>query len=302
MRAFLTSREVMERMEEQHGYLSHLQSAADGIGGVRGVGGLRDPLAYYQSRVNVTINVQEGLAVLKVRANTQADAERYAGYLIGYARARLADTAQQLNTDQLEGLQEEVATARNEVNEAANALGEVQQARGELDPVAAASAVYQLIGGLELRLTEVRAQRDSLLSNGLDRSPLLPRLNAQIATLERQIDEQRARLAGDGSQSVQRSALLLERARARKELADATLAATLQTMEQARVEALKRREYLVVIAPPSAPLLPNVGRTARAISWLILLAVLAGVIWVAWQRLRERRRNDADDALWDEED
>ena len=298
MRAFLTSRAVMKRMEEEHGYLTHLAGSADFLSGPGAPLGLGDPLGYYQRRVDVIINVQEGLATLTVQGVTRTDAERYAEILLELARERLAETSRQLNTDQLDGLEEEVATARTEVDRAATALGQVQQARGDIDPVASATAVYQLIGQLELRLSEVRAQRDALLANGLDRSPLLPRLNAQIGTIEGQIAEQRERLAGGGAQTVQRSALLLERARTQKELAEATLAATLQTLEQARVEALKRREYLVVVAPPSAPAAANVWRQAKAVAWIVLGGLAAIAIGLVAGAMRRRR--EADDMTEDQ--
>ena len=285
MREFLTSRAAMQAMEEEHGYLQHLAATGDMFTGPGKPFGLTDELDYYRRRVNISVNVQEGLATLHVHAATQEDALRYSGALLEFARERLAGVAKQLNDDQVAALEEEVQAARNAVSEASAEVGRVQEARGEIDPVLATTSVYELISQLELKRSEARAQRDSLRANGLDESPLLPRLGAQIATLESQIAEQRERLTGTGAGSVRRSIGLLERAVTRRQLAETTLAATLETLEQARLEALKQRPYLVIVAPPSAPDRPNVWRTAKAFSWLVLFIVALGAGYYVW-RLR----------------
>tara|TARA_R110000824_G_scaffold4308_1_gene20658 strand:+ start:4403 stop:5920 length:1518 start_codon:yes stop_codon:yes gene_type:complete len=288
MREYLRSRPVMRVMEEKHGFLSHLEKSDDIFTGPGGLLDLADPVDFYRRRVDVRINAQEGLATLTVQAGSREAASEYAAQLLALGKARLSSVADQLNRDQVGALEQEVESARQAVSLASTELGQVQQARGEVDPALTTTLIYQLIGDLELQLSALSAQRSSLHANGLSESPILPRLDSQIATLEQQISEQRARLVGTGGKTVQRSILLLEQSQTRKQLADVNLAATLQTLEQARLEALRQREYLVVVVPPNAPDRPNVWAYARAVSWAILLSALVALILFIAKRRRRK--------------
>lgn len=287
IREFLTSRTAMRSMEKKFGFLAHSAETSDFLTRPGGLFVSSDPLAFFRRRVDVTVNMQEGLATLHVKAGTREDAVRFTDGLLDLARERLASITRQLNEDQIVSLEAEVKQARLAVNEAGAALGRVQQARGEVDPVLATNGIYQIIADLELKQTGLEAQRDGLKLNGLGRSPLLPRLNAQINTLKRQVEEQRGRLTGSGANTVQRSILVLERARTQKQLAETTLAAALTTLEQARLEALKQRQYLVLVAPPSSPDAPNVWMGAIKFSWLILLVALIGGAFYLWKMKAE---------------
>ncbi len=288
MREYVTSRDVMEELEREHEFLSKQSAATDFLIRPGGLFASSDPLAFYRRRVEVNVNVQEGLARLDVRAANREDALEYSNALIAMMKRRVDEIADGIRADQMAAIAREVTTARDESREASTALARAQQARNEVDPISATQGIYQIIGNFELRLSELRAQRDALLANGLDESPLLPRINTQIRTLERQVARQREALSGNGSSSMQRSLQSLGSAQLRKQLADAALAASEQTLREARLEELNRRQYLIVVAPPGVAEKPTIWAASRAFSrWLVFFVLVALGVY-AWQRYRKR--------------
>lgn len=288
MREYVTSREAMAELEREYGFVTKQASATDFLIRPGGLFASSDPLAFYRRRVEVNVNVQQGLARLEVRAADREDALKYSNALIAMMKRRVDEIADGIRTDQMTAIAREVNSARDESRAASTALARAQQARKEVDPVSATEGIYQIIGNFELRLSELRAQRDALLANGLDESPLLPRINAQIRTLEQQVARQREVLSGDSASSMQRSLQSLGSAQLRKQLADAALAASEQTLREARLQELRRRQYLILVAPPGVSEKPTVWAASRAFSrWLLALFIVA-LAGLAWQRYRNR--------------
>jgi capsular polysaccharide transport system permease protein len=147
-----------------------------------------------------------------------------------------------------------------------------------------------MIGDLMTTVARLRAERAQLASEAPN-SPQLPLLDARIAAFQRQINIERANMAGaQGSLAPKIGAyedLVLNREVADKQLAAATAALT--TAEQ---EARRQKLYLDRIVDPS---LPDEALEPRR--WLALLTVFAtclliyGVGWLVWAGIREHRQD-----------
>ena len=282
IREYLLSREAMREMERRHGFLAHFSRAT--------IDPFQRPVDlpllgidahdFYQKRLAISVDLREGIVRLKVDAVTPEMAERFANGLLALARERTQNISEQLNADQFQALQRDVAMAQEEMRKASTVAAGIQRRRAELDPQQSAAGIYQLIGNLEVLLAEAEAERTGLTANGLSESPLLPRLNARIAELKRQIAEQRGRLVGDaGGRTVQNAAAELELATAQRRLAETSLESTMRTFEQAKLRSIEERRYLVVI---SAPVLPEPVKAQRIFNNLLLalaaLLLLIGII------------------------
>lgn len=282
-REYILSRPMMERMEQEHGFLRHFETwRMDPLTRFRSPLGLnQDPYAYYRKRVRVAVDVQEGLLRLYVQARTPEDAIRFGNAILAASEAHVNAFSEKISTDQIAALTRDVQSAERQVSDARRSLATVQAQRGELSPEQTATAVYQLISSLELQLAEARRERNSLLDQGLTDSPLLPRLNGRIQDLTAQIAEQRSRLASPSGNSLVRTASEFENAAARKEIAQARWQSTLNTLQQAYLRILDQRRYFVIVVGMSAAAFPKV-RDFLTIMWPILFLVLLtyALAWV----------------------
>lgn len=278
VREYLRSPEVMQVMEQDHGYLSHF------------AGGGSD-LDFYRDRVSVLVDQQEGLLTLKVDGETPEAAVRYAGILLDLARSKVRDISQSIDEDQLEDLVAVEQEAQDALARAQARVQEIQTSQADLDPRMSAEGIYTIINNLQVELAEAEARREALLANGLTESPFLPRLEARIQALRRQIAEQQGQLTdarGDGS--LGRSLALVEAAVAEREAAVETLASARSVLEQARLRGLEQRKYLVMIASPMQPEQREESRLQDLL--LVLAAALALILGAGIVMLRRPARDD----------
>lgn len=103
--------------------------------------------------------------------------------------------------------------------------------------------------------------------------PLIPRLSAKIKVLEKQIGEQRNRLSNKlGSQGSSESLSLFEDLRLQSEIAKARWESALQTLQQGKLQALRERQYLLIISQPMAE--SDTTRYADGTKWLLFFVLL----------------------------
>lgn len=283
-REFILSRPMMDHMEKRYGFMTYFESSKmDPLTRLKGAFGLNDdPYRYYRKRVRVAVDVQEGVLRLFVQARTPEDAIRFGNGILAASEEHVKRLSDKISEDQISSLSQDVRNAERQVADARRSLAVVQAQRGDLSPEQTATSVYQLISSLELQRAEAERERDSLLSQGLTDSPLLPRLTARVQELNAQIADQRRRLVNPGGGSVQRSVSAFEEATSRKDIAQARWESTLTTLQQAYLRILEQRRYFVVVVGMSA-----VG-TAKArdilsiaIPILLLLALAYALAFIA---------------------
>ena len=290
-REFILSRPMMEEMEKRYGYLSHFASTqVDPITRFRSPLGLNnDPYDYYLKRVRVAVDVQEGLLRLYVQARTPEDAQRFGNGILNAAETRVNQFSDKITRDQIDALTRNVQDAERQVAESRRSLAMVQARRGELSPEQSATAIYQLISSLETQGAEAERDRNSLLSQGLTDSPLLPGLNARIAQLNSQIAEQKHRLVNPGGTSLQTATNEYESASSRKEIAQARWQSALNTLQQASLHVLEQRRYFVLIVGMSVAAFPKVVDVMTiAFCVLVALGILYGLFFAVRRALQAR--------------
>lgn len=281
VREYLLSSEVMNLMESKHGFMKHFgNSSIDPFSRPITFSPLGiDHLDFYNKRVSISVDQQEGLLKLRVQANTPKDTVRFANLLLGLGRDKVAKIYTRLNDDQLADLLRAKTEVEDKLALANARVQEVQLTRSDIDPAQTASGIYAIISGLEVELAEQEAQRSALLRNDLNRSPFLPRLNARISALKQQLSKQKARLVDPSSRtSVQRSLANYDAAVAERKIAETELESLLRTIEQAQLRTLEQRRYLIVIAKP---IYPTSSYNSAFFSVLLLLFVLLTIGLVA---------------------
>jgi capsular polysaccharide transport system permease protein len=286
IREYLLSREAMAAMEQRHGFLTHFRK------------GTRDPFSrptdlssvgidsygFYRRKIDIAIDVREGIVRLNVGALTPEDSRRFAIGLLALARERIKAISDMLNADQIASFDQDVRRAESDMRKASDELANAQRRQHVLDPQAAATTTYQLIASLEVTLVGRQAQRDSILANGMTESPLLARIDAEIASIRRQTEAVRSRLAGGaGSGSLAEASTDLGPANTRLRLSQLGLEASLRTLEQANLNTISQRRYLVVI---SNPILPYETWQSRILELLGLTLIGSLLVWGAASILR----------------
>lgn len=280
-RTFILSRPMMMYMEKEHGFMSHFDEMDIVTRPGGAIGGKGDPLAYYRKRVKVMIDIQDGIVRLEVDARTPEDAQRFGNAILTATERHVNAMSDRIAVDQISGLTKRADEAEKALTDSRIALGRVRSRKGEVSPEQSASVLYGLISNLELQLAEAKGKQSALLDDGLVDSPLLPPLNARIDELKSQIRENRARISNPGGiGSLAQTAGAFETATIAQEIALGRWQNMLEVLQQAYLQTLSDRRYVVPVVPISSNAIPAVKDWwSIARFMLILCALLGGIIY-----------------------
>jgi capsular polysaccharide transport system permease protein len=240
--------------------------------------------------VTVGYASQTGISTLRVEAFKPADAQKMADALLNEGEALVNRLNERAMDNAVADAMARNAAAVQAAGEAQAALAAFRNAQRFLDPTREANAMSQVIIGLMANLAEVEAQRDQLRMEA-PQSPILPSLDRRIATLERQIAEERNKIAGSASslapQLGRYETLVLQNELAAKEMAAASA-----NLTSARQEAQRQQLYLLRIAAPNLPDVASEPRRFRSILTVLLTCLLIyGIGWMVWAGVREHRQD-----------
>jgi capsular polysaccharide transport system permease protein len=155
--------------------------------------------------------------------------------------------------DEVRYAQEVVNKAEARVRKARLAMTDFQNGHGILNPPGSANQLGGIVGTLEANLAVAQTQLATLAATA-PRSPQVAAVKAQIAATEKQLNQERLRLANAADATAysklldEYSALQLE-----QEFAKTAYLSAQQGLEVARADAAHKQIYLIDFAPPYRP-------------------------------------------------
>lgn len=293
VREFILSKEMMERMEKELGFLTYFSQPDIALFSRYNapLGINSDPYRYYLSKVSVSADIQQGMLRLNVKARDAQKAEFFAQQILKFAEQHVNTVSARMQQERILWLENDVKAAQENLSAVRLDLLKIQHIQKDIEPQETVTAIYQLIAGFETQLAEAKAEYDQLMANGLDQNPVIPRLVAKMKVLKKLIGEQRNRLSTKlGSQGSSESLSLFQDLRLQGEIAKTRWESALQTLQQGKLQALRERRYLLVISQPMV--VSDTSRYDDGAKWLmffVLLAVAYLVIslLIAIRRMRE---------------
>lgn len=252
------SRAMMQHLVDEHGWLPHYTAdSIDAVNRLASDATLEERYEHFLDKVRVEHDTQSGTLTLLVKAYDTESAKRFADAILAASESMVNTLAQRAREDRIELARAELSRAEARLSTARTAVLEAQNAGAELNPMASAAAILELRGELEAELARARAELSAMRSTYAPSAPEVVQQQQRVRALERQLDAQRARLAGDEGRGLSEAIARFEPLVAEKEFAERAYGSALASLEVARVEAHRQHRYLVTIAPPSAPDAPT---------------------------------------------
>jgi capsular polysaccharide transport system permease protein len=240
----------------------------------------------YDHFVSVETDTSTGVTALRVKAYRPDDAYALASALLNYSEQLINELNERARRDALDTARREVDSAEQRIADVQTELTAYRVKQKMLDPKSASTGVLELIGQMNSAQANARAQLGELLNNSPN-SPQIPLVRTRIASLDKLIAEERAKLSG-AADSVVAALTEYERLDLQRQLAEKALASAFTSLEAARIEAQRQQLYLETIAQPNLadyPLYPK-----RIVSFVTVFAtcMLAyGLIWLLVANVRE---------------
>jgi capsular polysaccharide transport system permease protein len=208
-----------------------------------------------------------------VKAFTAQDAANANRILLEQSEKLVNRLNERGRQDLIRYARDEVTQAEKAAKTAALALSDYRNAQNVVDPERQATLQLQQVAKLQDELIATNNQL-SQLQSFTPANPQIPALRNRSRTLQVEMQNQSARVAG-GSSSLANKAAGIQRLSLESEFANKQLASAMASLETARNEAQRQQVYLERIAQPSVPDVAQEPRRLKAILSIFILGLVA---------------------------
>jgi capsular polysaccharide transport system permease protein len=240
----------------------------------------------YDHFVSVETDHTSGVTALRIKAYRPEDAQAIAMALLNYAEQLVNELNERARQDTLGTARREVDRAQEQISQIQSQLTAYRVQQNMLDPKSASTGVLELTGQMKAAQAQARQQLGELLKNSPS-SPQIPVVQARIASLDKLIAEERAKLTGE-TNSVAATLTEYERLALGRELAEKALASAFTSLEAARIEAQRQQLYIETIAQPNLADYPLYPKRVVSFGMVLVSCLLAyGIAWLLVISARE---------------
>lgn len=277
VQAFLSSKDAMIRLDEDHGYKAHFSnSLIDPIQRLSPTATNEAAYKLYKKNVRIGYDPTEGVIRMEVIAADPALAAEFAASLIGYAEQRVDELSRQKRQDAMSTAEESLQKAKIERRQVQEDLVRLQETQG-VDPSEQLAVLRQQIAAYETQLQEKNLQLQALLDNPRPNRAKVDGARGDVRRLENLLQTLNAQMseASSGYDSLAARAARIQMAQADLVTADLFLQSALQNEKQTALEANRQVRYLTVPVRPIAADAPSYPRAFE--NTVLAFLIFAGI-------------------------
>jgi len=286
VRDYILSHDMLSELETRIDVRAHYGApGVDWLSRLRPGASDEDVLDYFRDRVEVIIDPETNISTLRVRAFEPQTAQAIVQHMLALSERLVNEMSERITEDTLRFARGELDRSERQVRGTIAALTTFRKAYRSIDPGQESTAVLEIVAELESRLAATRAELLEAKSVMKANSPRIQTLEARAAALERQVTEERDRLANAHSTDLtslidRYQPLVLE-----EELAKQRYASALSSLEVAQAEAQRQQRYLIAFVSPQLPDEATEPRrawmVASVLGFAALIFAIGGLLWSA---------------------
>jgi len=234
---------------------------------------------YYLSRVSVDYDDFAGVLRIKAQAYDPKTAEAISSMLVQEGEHYMNQMGHELAEVQVKFLETQVLLAQQRFQQASLALLNFQNKKGLVSPQATAESINAIVAKLEGQRTELQTQLASLPANLEKNHPNVLMRKQAIEAVERQIEQERAKLASTSGRTLNYTVEEFERLQMEVNFTQDIYKTALIALEKGRMDATRTLKKVSVLQAPTLPEYPmEPGRIYNTVVTLLLAGMLAGIV------------------------
>jgi capsular polysaccharide transport system permease protein len=234
---------------------------------------------HYLSRVSVDYDDFAGVLRIRAQAYDPETAQAIAGMLVKEGERYMNQIGHELAEVQVTFLTTQVDLAKQRFMQASEALLDYQDRKGLVSPQATAESINTIIAKLEAQRTDLETQLASLPTTLEKKHPNILMLKQSIEAVERQIRQEKAKLASTSGKTLNYTVEEFERLKMEVTFTQDIYKTALLGLEKGRMDATRTLKKVSVLQAPSLPEYPmEPGRIYNTVVTLLLAAMLAGIV------------------------
>ncbi len=257
---------------------------------------IEDVVDYWNWMTDVAFDPSTGIVRFEARAFTPEDAHAISSFVLAESTRIVNQLSEQAREDAIRVSRVVITEAEDRLRAARSAMREFRDIEQEVDPTENASATLGLVAALEQELARTQVELDAELQLVGERSPRVTQQRQRIASLEKQIAEERQRVgagAAPGNVVERRLANVISEYEVRKvdlEFAENAYVSALSAFEQAQIEAQRQARFLAPHIEPTLSVEPQYPQRALlSLATFGLLTVTWAVAALVVYNVKERR-------------
>ncbi len=206
---------------------------------------------YFNKRVKIALDEKTMMMNITTEGFSPEFSLLFNKAILSESERFINEVSQRVAKDQLNFAQKQLDEATKQLSTARESLIGYQNRNQMFDPQIQASAVVQLVAGLEANLAQLNTEERALLSYLNPEAPQVIAIRSQIAALQQQIKNEKAKLTSSTtSNKLNQRAADFEALKAQVEFSTDLYKISLASLEKARLEAVRKLKNLVVITSP----------------------------------------------------
>lgn len=249
-------------------------------------------LEYFNEKIQLLHDTSSDVLTLKVHAFDPNFAHDLANLIITSSEELVNRMSSRMEADALSVAQREVERTSENLLAASNNIRSFRNDNQSLNPAAESEAYVGLVSGIEQKILEVRTELSEKGAYMRRSAPEMVSLTNRENALKRQLSIEKNRVSGD-SEGEELSGLIdtYQPLVLNQELAQQQYASALTSLEVARLEAQRKKQYLITFIQPS---LPDEAIEPRRLYQVITVFMSAFLVYLIgglmWSALRDHMR------------
>jgi capsular polysaccharide transport system permease protein len=216
---------------------------------------------------------------IKVQAYDPKKAQAISNMLVREGERYMNHIGHEMAETQVSFLETQVNLAQLRVQQASQRQLAFQNRKGLISPQATAESLSVLIGKLEEQRAQIQTQLASLPKT-LDRDhPNIVMLKQSLAAIDRQIDDEKAKLANPTGKTLNITMEEFQRLQMEVAFTQELFKAALTALEKGRIDATRMLEKVSVLQAPTLPEYPmEPRRIYNTVVTLLFALMFAGIL------------------------
>lgn len=286
---YSNSLDIVQKLRDRVDFVSHYSNTdIDYLSRLRADATHDDVLQYYLERVSIQRDVSSDVLTVKVRAFTAEMAQEIASLIIELNEQLVNELSTRMEEDAMASARDEVDRAVTHLRRTAQDINRFQAANDSVSPNDESVALFGRLSVLEARLSETRATLSETLAYMREDSADVVVLQNRIKALQRQLDREKGRVTGSGENNLGSLVENFQPLVLEQEIAQQGYAASLASLEAARIDAQRKKQYLITFIEPSLPDAPTEPRRFIKILTVMVYSFLAYLIFgLLWSALKD---------------
>ena len=283
---YIRSQEIVNRLDETLDLRTHYSSDSIDVVARLKKSPTREELhEYFLKRIELVEDSGGEIIVLRAESPDPNFAKLLADTIVDYSEELVNTLSNRIEADSLGSARAEVQLALERVKASNTAMTGFRSTNISINPAAETSALLGIVSGLESSVASTQAELSEKRAFMKEDSVVVKTLKNKIAALNGQLKKEKRRLVGKDGEGMNQLISDYQPLALDQELAQQQYASALTSLELARIEAQRKKLYLVTFVKPGLPeeaLKPErILKIMTTFVYAFLLFSIGGLMWSA---------------------